>query len=95
VKEYKAMNDRWMSIVTSSKSLGPKDHVTRKHQMFFMASYNLDKFRKFLFQSKFFDHFEVNEELIGRMESDDVSLMDFGFGWLKFSLFGEKTLKVK
>lgn len=95
VKEYKAMNDRWMSIVTSSKSLGPKDHVTRKHQMFFMASYNLDKFRKFLFQSKFFDHFEVNEELKGKMESDDVSLMGFGFDWLKFSLFGEKTVKVK
>jgi uncharacterized protein len=95
VKEYKAMNDRWLSIVTSSKSLGPKAHITRKHQMFFMASYNLDKFREFLFQSKFFDHFEVNEELKGRMEADDVSLMGFGFDWLKFSLFGEKTLKVK
>lgn len=95
VKEYKAMNDRWLGIMTSSKSLGPKDHIARKHQMFFMASYNLDKFRKFLFQSKFFDHFEVNEELKGRMEIDDVSLMGFGFDWLKFSLFGEKTLKVK
>lgn len=95
VKEYKAMNDRWLSIVTSSKSLGPNDHVTRKHQMFFMASYNLDKFRKFLFQSKFFDHFEVDEALKGRMETDDVSLMGFGFDWLKFSLFGDKTLKVK
>jgi hypothetical protein len=49
--------------MTSSKSLGPKDHIPRKHQMFFMASYNLDKFRAFLFQSKFFDHFEVNKEL--------------------------------
>ena len=60
-----------------------------------MASYNLDKFRKFLFQSKFFDHFQVNEELKDRMETDDVALMGFGFDWLKFSLFGDKTLQVK
>jgi len=95
VEEYKAMNDRWLGIMTSSKSLGPKAHVTQKHQMFSMASYNLDKFRAFLFQSKFFDHFEVDEELKGRMKADDMSLMKFGFEWLKFSLFGEKTLKVK
>ncbi|MCF8129619.1 MAG: YkgJ family cysteine cluster protein [Deltaproteobacteria bacterium] len=95
VKEYKTINDQWMGIMTSSKSLGPKDHIPRKHQMFFMASYNLDKFRAFLFQSKFFDHFEVNNELKERMETDDVALLRFGFDWLRFSLFGEKTLPVK
>ena len=94
VKEYKDMNDRWLGIMSSSKSLGPKAHLARKHQMFFMASYNLDKFRKFLFESKFFDHFEVDEKLRGKMETDDVSLMGFGFDWLKFSLFGDKTLKM-
>jgi len=95
VKEYKAMNNAWLGIMTSSKSLGPKAHLAQKHQMFFMASYNLDKFRAFLFQSKFFDHFEVNDALKSRMETDDVALMGFGFDWLKFSLFGDKTLQVK
>jgi len=95
VKEYKAMNEGWMGIMTSSKGLGPKDHIPRKHQMFFMASYNLDKFRAFLFQSKFFDHFEVSGELKKEMATDDVALMRFGFDWLNFSLFGEKTLPVK
>jgi len=95
VKKYKAVNEQWMDIMTSSKSLGVKDHVPRKQQMFFMASYNLDKFRAFLFQSRFFDHFEVDKELKEEMETDDVALMRFGFDWLKFSLFGEKTLAVK
>ena len=95
VKEYKAMNERWMGIMTSSRSLGHKDHIPRKHQMFFMASYNLDKFKTFLFQSKFFDHFEVKDELKKEMATDDVVLMHFGFDWLRFSLFGEKTLTVK
>ena len=95
VKEYKAMNDRWLGIITSSKSMGPKAHLARKHQMFCMVSYNLDKFRQFLFGSKFFDHFQVSKALKSRMETDDTALMDFGFDWLKFSLFGEKTLQTK
>ena len=95
VKEYKDMNNAWLGIMTSSKSLGPKAHLAQKHQMFFMASYNLDKFRQFLFHSKFFTHFQVDNELKDRMETDDVALMAFGFDWLKFSLFGDKTLQVK
>lgn len=94
VKEYKAMNGPWLGIMTSSKSLGSKAHITKKHQMFFMASYNLDQFRKFLFNSKFFDHFDVEGDLKERIKRDDVALMEFGFDWLKFSLFGQKTLKV-
>ena len=94
VKEYKSMNNAWLGIMTSPKSLGPKGHLARKHQMFFMASYNLDKFRAFLFGSKFFDQFKVNEELKIKMETDDEALMGFGFDWLKFSLFGDKTMEV-
>ncbi len=94
VREYKAMNDRWLGIMTSSKSLGAKTHLARKHQMFFMASYNLDKFRKFLFNSRFFDHFEIDSDLKEKLGTDDTALMDFGFDWLNFSLFGEKSPKL-
>ena len=63
--------------------------------MFYMASYNLDKFRPFLFRSKFFQRFHVPEELQARLEKDDVALMLFGFEWLKFSLFGLPTMQPK
>ena len=95
VKEYAEMNDPWLGIVTSSKTLGSKAHIPQKHQMFFMASYNLDKFREFIFKSNFFDRFQVGAELKNRLESDDVSLMRFSFDWLRFSLFGEKTIQIK
>jgi hypothetical protein len=29
------------------------------------------------------------------LKSDDVALMRFAFDWLKFSLFGEKTIRLK
>jgi len=95
VREYAAMNDPWRAIVTSSKTLGPKAHVPQKHQMFFMASYNLDKFRAFICKSRFFDRFQVDAELKTKLEIDDVALMHFAFDWLRFSLFGENTIQVK
>jgi len=94
VREYAAMNDRWGGIVTSFKTLGPRAHLEKKHQMFFMASYNLDKFREFLFKSRFFERFQVDMDLKRQLERDDVTLMRFAFDWLRFSLFGEKTTRI-
>jgi len=94
VSKYNAMNDQWLEIITSSKSLGP-ENTTQKYQVFFMASYNLDKFREFIFKSKFFDLFEVKAGLKDKLANDDVDLMKFGFEWLKFSLFGDKTIQTK
>ena len=95
VDEYSDMNDQWMVLITSPKSLGPEDHVQKKIKMFNMASYNLDRFKDFLFKSGFFNRFEVDPDLIKKMESDDVALMKFALDWLWFSLFGEKTIRIK
>ncbi|MBW1732174.1 MAG: YkgJ family cysteine cluster protein [Deltaproteobacteria bacterium] len=92
VDHYNAMNDPWVRIVTSSKPLGTGKELTQKLKMFFMASYNLDRFRTFLFQSPFFERFEVDSEVKEMLAHDDVALMHFGFDWLRFSLFGEKTM---
>lgn len=93
VLEYQVMNDQWLQVVTSRRSLGERSTVSRKLQMFFMASYNLDRFREFLFGSRFFHMFKVPSDLKETLASDDVELMKFAVEWLKFSLFGERTLK--
>ncbi len=95
VSEYNVMNDKWLEVFGSPKSLGSEETIQKKMQMFFMASYNLDRFRAFVFQSRFFDMFEVDNLLKDKMETDDVSLMVFAFDWLKFSLFGEMTVQPK
>ena len=93
--EYNRMNDRWLEIISSPRSLGSKEEIPRKLQMFFMVSYNLNKFRGFLFGSRFFQLFEVPDELRKLLEKDDLELMNFGFDWLKFSLFGLPTVQPK
>ncbi len=95
VRKYNAVNDKWLEITGSINSLGPKEAIQKKMQMFFMASYNLDKFKNFIFQSKFFDLFDIDPALKDTMQGDDEALLGFAFDWLKFSLFGEKTIKQK
>ena len=89
------MNDQWLEIITSSKGLGHENDVPRKIQMFYMASYNLDKLREFIFKSRFFERFEVPPDLREKLTFDDAALMKFAFDWLKFSLFGENTIQIK
>ena len=93
--EYNAMNDLWAEILTSTKDLGPTKDVQKKMQMFSMASYNLDRFRKFVFESRFFQLFQVEEEKREVLASEDVELMKFAFDWLRYSLFGEKTIRLR
>ncbi len=93
LKEYDEMNAAWLDIVTSNQSLGPEKDIPRKLQMFGMASYNLDRFRGFVFKSRFLDLFDVSTELRDRIDSDDNALLAFAMDWLKFSLFGMKTMK--
>ncbi|MEW6200491.1 MAG: YkgJ family cysteine cluster protein [bacterium] len=69
--------------------------LPEKMEMFYMVSYNLDKFKIFLFESSFFRRFEVEDEMMEKIKSDEIELMKFGFNWLRFCLFGEKTMIVK
>jgi Fe-S-cluster containining protein len=66
-----------------------------KMHMLFTACYDLDKFREFVFESTLLQRFEVDEDFVEEMRRDDEGLLRFAFLWLRFSLFGEVTMKVK
>ena len=64
-------------------------------QMVFMALYNLDAFRKFVFESSFLDRFDLDEVTIEKVRRSDVELLRLAIDWIKFGIFGQKTFKVK
>jgi Fe-S-cluster containining protein len=66
-----------------------------KMHMLFVGCYDLDKFREFVFESTLLDRFEVDEDFVEEMRYDEESLLRFAFLWLRFSLFGEQTVKMK
>ena len=66
----------------------------RMHMMF-TACYDLDKFREFVFESTLLQRFDVDEDFVEEIRQSDEALLRFAFLWLRFSLFGEKTMKMK
>ena len=64
-------------------------------KMVFMALYNIDKFRDFVFKSTFLDRFDVDKDKIEKITNSDIELLKFAFDWVKFGLFGQKLFRVK
>jgi Fe-S-cluster containining protein len=66
-----------------------------KMEMFFNATYDLEKFRKFVFESTLLERFEVDEDFIHQMKESNEALLRFGFLWIRFAVFGEPTMRVR
>jgi hypothetical protein len=63
--------------------------------MTFMAAYNVDRFREFVFGSSFLKRFKLRPELLAKIRKDDTQLMLLGFDWIKLFLWGIKSQKIK
>jgi uncharacterized protein len=86
------INARWSDLIVRKRSFPPTMHWTEQaKQMFFLASYNIDKFRAFVFETSFLQRYPVEEPLLSTLRRDDTALLEFGLGWLKGILFKEKT----
>ena len=64
-------------------------------EMFYMACYDLDRFRRFVFETSFLRLFDVDEARVEALLHDDEELLEFALQWLRFSLFQEKTMKLR
>jgi Fe-S-cluster containining protein len=65
----------------------------RRMQMFYMACYDLDSFRSFVFDTSFRERFELEPDLVHKLGTDDEALLRFSFRWLRFALFAEPTMR--
>ncbi|MGD9300207.1 MAG: YkgJ family cysteine cluster protein [Desulfobacterales bacterium] len=66
-----------------------------KAKMAFMATYNIDRFREFIFQSSFAKRYKVKSTLLKKLKTDDVHLLKFGFEWVKFFVWGIKSKNIR
>ncbi len=92
------VNDGWMELIVRKKSLPESMKFSEESKkMFFLACYNIDKFKDFVFKSTFLQRYELSEEQIEQIKTDDVKLLQFGFEWLKVTLFqtAPNSFKIK
>ncbi len=96
IPEYDVHNAGWIEIILKRKSLGPFVNIPPKTlEMFFMASYNIDAFRRFVFNSKFLEIYVVPDELVERVKEDDLAALELSMNWLKKTLFGLGDLEIR
>ncbi len=95
VDVYDEMNREWAQIQLRRDNPGRPKLDKSQQPLIYMASYDLDRFRRFIFESGFLNMFEVDPEEVESIRTDDIALMKFGFKYLKYILMLEETLKIK
>jgi hypothetical protein len=88
---YYDSNDPWMEIITHPV-LRNTVLTPGQVQMFYLGCYNLDKFRDFVFGSRFLSLFAIPHARLEEVRDSDAALLRLAFDWLKFSFFKEPTL---
>ena len=66
-----------------------------KAKMAFMATYNIDSFREFVFGSSFLKRYKVKNTVLKKIRNDDSELLILAFDWVKFYLWKIKSKKFR
>jgi hypothetical protein len=94
LEHYYELNDLWMGIVTHPMLRNA--HLSQKQlQIFYFASYNSDKFREMVFNSRLLSLFEIENDEIEQIKTNETTLLKFAFKWMQFSFLGQGTLKLR
>jgi len=95
--EYDELARGWRQLILKKKSSGPTIGKPSKRslQLFFMACYDLDRFRAFVASDGFAELFDLPADEMQMILTDDTALMLFGFRFLHQTLFGEVTIPLR
>ena len=94
LEEYDELARGWRQLVLKKKSCGPAigKPSLKSRQFFFMACYDIDRFREFVTAESFNRLFELPQEEKDALRTDDVALLQFAFRYLRQVLFGEESI---
>jgi hypothetical protein len=86
------INDKLMEIISLKNRLLPGPLDLKSRHLFYVALYDLDNFRKQIFNNNLFGGFKVNPQKLETARADDTALLEIGIEWVKQSLFKEEAL---
>jgi hypothetical protein len=97
LEEYDEKGRLWRQQILKVKSAGPcigRMSLTSR-KFFFMASYDLDRFREFVKSEGFNTTYDVNAQTMDRLLTDDLALMEFGDRMIRQVMYAENTIAMK
>jgi len=94
LEEYDEHGHAWRELVLKMKSAGPaigKPSLASR-QLFFMACYDLDRFREFVKSEGFTGTFNLSEDELNSLYEDDMALLKFSDRFIRQVMFGEESI---
>ena len=88
VEKHNMMNDKLMGIIALKNQIMPGRLDGAQADRFYLALYDLDTFRREIFEKGFLDGLGIPEDLLSRVREDDEALLELGIAWIKHDLFG-------
>ena len=95
IAEFEMMAGGFKELTLHDFWNGNRALTAKQSDMFYMACYDLDRFRRFVFETRFLQLFEVDEARVEALRTDDRELLEFGMQWLRFSIFGERSMRLR
>ena len=94
---YHKMTVRWARVkqLFQNDPWGSEGPKGPRAKMAFMATYNIDRFRDFIFQSSFLKRYRLKSAIIKKLKTDDVALLKFGFEWVKVFVWDLKSKHIR
>jgi Fe-S-cluster containining protein len=94
---YHKMTLRWAKLKRRFQAdpWGAEGPQGRRAKMAFMATYNIDVFRDFVFNSSFLKRYRVKSVILKKAKNNDEELLKLGFDWVTYYLWGIKSKKIR
>jgi len=89
---YNRMNDMLLEIISMKNRLMPGPFDIKSKLTFHTACYNLDVFRKHIFENGIMDHLNLNPKTLESVKTDDTLLLELGLKWIKYNIFGDREI---
>jgi hypothetical protein len=89
-RAYHEMTAAWADVkfLFRNDPWGAEGPNGPRAKMAFMAAYNIDRFRDFVFHSTFAKRYRIPSAVLRKMKTDDRALLKLGFEWIRFFLWG-------
>ena len=92
---YEEMGERFNTMMQNARFA--KEGITnpRLQDMYRMACYDLDTFRRFVFETRFLSIFDLEADVIDLIRTDDEALLLLALRWVQFGFSAGDVLPIK
>jgi hypothetical protein len=87
VRIYNHFNDQLFEIVQLKNQLRPGPLDLKSRHLFYMALYDLDRFKTQAFKTELSANLDVAPQKMAAAKTDDTALLEVAMGWVKQVLF--------